>query len=213
MGSAVFGIPQDEALIIRDAGCRTFVETGTYKMRSTLWAADHFDSVFSVEADPERYAACRTTLATAPPPQNWITLLRGDSGKVLPDVLAMLVTPALFWLDAHYMTGDKTAAECPVLDEIAAIVAAGGNDHCILIDDARLFLLPPPPPADPGAWPDMHDLTDALSVIPGHQIIVRDDVIYSVPAQIGWRLMQDWKTKGRSINPASLKTGKASQYS
>ena len=66
---------------------------------------------------------------------------QGDSGKVLPSVLARLTEPALFWLDAHY-SGPGTARasrDTPIVDEISAILAHPVPGHVALIDDARGF--------------------------------------------------------------------------
>ena len=70
-----------------------------------------------------------------------VTLLEGDSGKMLKELIPQITCPSLFWLDGHYSGGltAKGDKECPVYEELANILSSE-IDHTILIDDARLFI-------------------------------------------------------------------------
>jgi hypothetical protein len=137
-----------------------------------------FDAVVSIELSEELYAEARAALANEPS----ITLLRGDSRALLPDVVDPSLA-TLFFLDGHW-SGGPTAGEeveCPVLGELQAL--AGGNaDDCLFIDDARLFAAAPPPPHDPAKWPTLLEILDAIRmVMPKHHITLLDDLIIAVP--------------------------------
>jgi hypothetical protein len=91
----------------------------------------------------------------------------------------------LYWLDGHWSGGPTAGAgaECPLLDEIAAI-AKGHPDDCVLIDDARLFAAAPPPPHDPEQWPTLVAVFDALrSARHGAHVTMIGDVVIAVPAR------------------------------
>lgn len=66
----------------------------------------------------------------------------GDSAKVLPDIVAELTEPALFWIDAHISGnyGDKIAEKnCPIYEELEAIAASAIRTHTLMIDDLACF--------------------------------------------------------------------------
>ncbi|HEU4734702.1 MAG TPA: hypothetical protein VFT22_42720, partial [Kofleriaceae bacterium] len=104
-------------------------------------------------------------------------------GHVLPQVTGK----TLFWLDAHMMPGAVTAGldhECPVLDEIGAIIRWSKQDGYIFVDDARLFLAPAALPHKADQWPSIRDVLDAFAPLRGsHHIIVSEDVLMAVPLE------------------------------
>lgn len=104
----------------------TLVETGTATGDSTVWAADHFYEVITIERDQMLLLAASERFLSF---QN-ITLRQGDSRQVLPEVLATLTKPAMFWLDAHSDT------DTPILDELD-LINASPLRHVVLIDDAH----------------------------------------------------------------------------
>lgn len=69
-----------------------------------------------------------------------ITIIQGDSGVVLKDVLMDITFPCIFWLDAHYSNGSTVRGEkdTPIMEELNCIFDSDYN-HVILIDDARCF--------------------------------------------------------------------------
>jgi len=140
-------------------GARTFVESGTYKGKTTRWAASQFDTVYTIErAKPfyDRYAGELQALGN-------IHTRFGDSRECLPEIVRELGdSPAIFWLDGHW-SGGMTAGEedeCPLLDELRAIKHR--RNDIIMIDDARLFLAAPPVGFDADQWPGIFDIAMAM---------------------------------------------------
>ncbi len=161
-------------------GVDTFIETGTYQGGTAAWASGFFKQVITIEGSLEFHRAARERHADL---RN-IDFLVGDSTVLLAEALARTPgRPAILWLDAHWMPGSYgSGAECPVLEEIAA-VNRSGTGHFLLIDDARLFLAPPPRPHRAADWPDLAALLAALGSDPGQSryTTIYDDVIISVP--------------------------------
>ena len=118
-------------------GPRVFVETGTFAGGMIDAVGRRFDRVFSIELDSGWHARAVERFRTL----THVTLLQGDSGQRLPDVLAQIQEPALFWLDAHY-SGPITARgaiDSPIVKELEAIRAHRVRGHIVLIDDIRYF--------------------------------------------------------------------------
>jgi hypothetical protein len=116
---------------------RTFVETGTYTGETVQAMSEYVDRVISIEVAPALHARAVKRFAG----QSHIRLLLGDSATLLPEVLASLDGPALFWLDGHYMGGEsgRGTLDTPVMAEMRALVVDPMRGHVVLIDDARLF--------------------------------------------------------------------------
>jgi len=131
---------------------RTFVETGTFTGEMVAAVRPHFERLISIEMAPQIHETARRRFAGDPRVQ----LLLGDSGTLLPEVLATLDHPALFWLDGHYMGGNTARAgvDSPVKAELASLLRHPARGHLILIDDARLFTGTDgyPTMAELGAW-------------------------------------------------------------
>jgi len=111
--------------------------TGTFHGGTVEAVKRAFRHIDTIELDPQLAARARQRFAG----HSHVTVLQGDSGQVLPTVLARLTEPALFWLDAHY-SGPGTARanrDTPIVDEISAILAHPVPGHVVLIDDARGF--------------------------------------------------------------------------
>jgi hypothetical protein len=116
---------------------RVFVETGTFAGEMIDAVLGRFVRIYSIELDDGWYAKAVQRFARRPE----VTLLHGDSGTRLPDVLAQVTEPALFWLDAHY-SGPITARgplDSPIVQELDAIAAHPVGGHVVLIDDMRYF--------------------------------------------------------------------------
>jgi hypothetical protein len=148
---------------------RTLVETGTFAGEMIAAVHDRFERVVSIELDRgwharavERFRGLRH-----------VTLLHGDSGTKLPEVLATLDRPALFWLDAHY-SGPITARgalDSPIVEELAAIRAHPVAGHVVLIDDMRDF-------NGTGGYPTVAELAQWIrGVDPRATVEVRDDIL------------------------------------
>lgn len=118
-------------------GLRIFVETGTFKGDTVEAMRPHFDQIYSIELSENFYeAAVKRFKGVAK-----IKLLEGDSGKRMPEVVAELDAPTLFWLDGHYSGGDTAMGDlaAPVWAELKAIFSGMKHPFVILIDDARCF--------------------------------------------------------------------------
>lgn len=148
---------------------RVFVETGTFAGEMVNAMLGRFDRIYSIELDDTWYARAVTRFANRPE----VTLLHGDSGARLGDVLDTLNEPALFWLDAHY-SGPITARgplDSPIGQELARIAAHPVRGHVVLIDDMRDF-------NGSGGYPEASALVAELRrAHPGDVVEIRDDVL------------------------------------
>ena len=180
MGIVTMGIPQEIVIELARIGeAKAFVETGTYKGTTTRWAAQHFETVHTIERAKNLFKECSDELAKI----KGVTPHFGDSKDILPEIVKMLPDQvAVHWLDGHW-SGGPTAGEgdeCPILEELASL--ANRPNDLILIDDARLFLCTPPLPHRADQWPTMGEIVSALPL--GDQqpyIQVVDDVIFIIP--------------------------------
>lgn len=121
----------------RRFGLRVFVETGTFAGDMIDAVKQRFQRVMSIELDPGWHARAVARFRS----DTHVSLLQGDSGVRLKEVLASLTDPALFWLDAHY-SGPITArgvVDSPIAQELAALRAHPVKGHVVLIDDMRDF--------------------------------------------------------------------------
>lgn len=175
MGSVFYGIHKDMALEMRERyGLSTFVETGTWKGDSAVWAAGVFDKVTTVELSPVFYQKSKERLDGLPN----VSLYQGDSRLLMIEICRKLRRPTLFWLDAHW-TGDMGIEDengpCPVMYEIDAINRLMKATHVIMVDDHRLF------PSKSNGWPSA-DLVVASLEHRGHRSVsITDDVFLAEP--------------------------------
>jgi hypothetical protein len=183
MGSVSWGIPP-KCLDVVLATCRidAAVETGTYMGDSTELLAQRCREVITIEGDAALAAAATRRLA------RWshVRVLQADSRAVLPDVVGALERRALFWLDSHYCGQGSfgSTAQCPVLDELACVVASS-LPHVIFVDDARLFLAPPPRRLDTVQWPSIDAICRTIEAGRVHRrVVIHDDVILAVPDEL-----------------------------
>ncbi|MES2107452.1 MAG: hypothetical protein V4577_01810 [Bacteroidota bacterium] len=115
----------------------TFIETGTYYGDTTNACKRWFDRIFSIELDKSLYLLAKRRFSG----NRNITILNGDSGQVVGDILENISGKCLFWLDGHYSAGvtAKGSLNTPILMELTHILKHSATDHVILIDDARCF--------------------------------------------------------------------------
>jgi hypothetical protein len=102
-----------------------------------------------------------------------VTIIQGDSGKVLPKILSEINEPAIFWLDGHYSAGitARGEKECPIFEELDAIFNHSKHNHILLIDDARFF-------NGQGDYPTISALTDYIKSKNGeYKVEVKHDII------------------------------------
>ncbi len=121
----------------RRGSAKIFIETGTAGGTTIEKLRKFFQTVFSIEIYKPFADAAKEKFKNDPA----ITIIKGDSGEVLPRILANIKEPVLFWLDGHYSGGGtgKGITETPIVKEIDSILSHPIKDHVILIDDARCF--------------------------------------------------------------------------
>ena len=118
---------------------RMFVETGTYLGEMVNAVKNRFDQIYSIELGLELYENAKRRFAD----KENITIMHGDSGEVLDELLGHVNQPCLFWLDGHYSGGitAKGGVETPIRRELSHIFNHSmASHHVILIDDARCFI-------------------------------------------------------------------------
>lgn len=189
MGCHRFGVPQELVLWLKNTfHVRHFIETGTNRAETSVWASDHFERVTTIEGHEPLFNAARKEYGRI---RN-VDFLLGDSRQHLRRLLPGLSDPVVFWLDAHWC-GNETfgrSDECPVLGELEAINASS-IDHFVLVDDARYFLAPPPAPHAADQWPDIWTVYAQLK---GHKedqyVAIYEDVIIGVPGLAKQKLVE-----------------------
>jgi hypothetical protein len=113
---------------------RALVETGTYYGEMVAAMRRHVERIYSIELDPTLARRAAGKFARWP----HITILEGDSARLLPELLAAITEPTLFWLDAGYYGWAGFSGETGRLAaELDAILRHPVRGHVVLIDDAR----------------------------------------------------------------------------
>lgn len=183
MGIIHPGVPHELVRHLR-AGMpvANFVETGTFRGDSAIWAAGHFANVYTIEQSELFHRETSERYRDTP-----VTFLHDDSRAALRKLVPILRGPSLFWLDAHWsgVTGSAgTADQCPLLEELD--ILGGVPDECvILVDDARYFLCPPPPPHRVQDWPGLLDIFRVVEDrFTDHCVVVVDDVLVIAPSRL-----------------------------
>lgn len=172
------GIPKEFIIFLKSKlQIHYFIETGTYKAQSAIWASKVFQNIHTIENSEVIFNKNRVLIEKYPN----VSFHFGNSKLILSQILKNTNGIALFWLDAHWSGSDTYGEkdECPVLEEIKLIIESSPN-HIILIDDARLFLMPPPLPHQANQWPSIKEIALTLDKY-NYYIVVYDDVIVAVP--------------------------------
>ncbi|MFC1811226.1 hypothetical protein ACFL03_00880 [Thermodesulfobacteriota bacterium] len=150
-------------------GTPVFIETGTYLGEMVFAVKDVFNKVISIELSTELYEKAVNKFSK----YKHISILHGDSSKLLPHILNKIDEPCLFWFDAHYSEGitARGEKETPIKEEINHISKHSVEDPVILIDDARLF-------TGKNDYPTLEELNDQiLSRYHNFIVEVKDDII------------------------------------
>ena len=156
---------------------KTFVETGTYKGAMTAAARKVFDRVYSIELHRPFYEKAVERFEG----DSGVTLLFGDSGEKMRELLEVLKEPCLFWLDAHggaeAKQVDGTEAAAPLIKELAAILTHPlADQHVIMVDDVHVFERNDKWGA--GVWPELEKLRDTwLAKHPDWVWKIQDDIL------------------------------------
>ena len=161
-----------------DHHCKTLVETGTQYGDTPYLFRDKFDTIYTIELSPTLTAMARRRFRRF----SHIKVVEGDSGQKLAELLPMLQSTTLFWLDGHYSAGltARGATDCPIYGELESIARLCKVPNVVLIDDARCF-------GHDKDYPSLQELEDFVRVaFPRHEIRVSNDIIsITPPAGIG----------------------------
>jgi hypothetical protein len=189
MGAVTFGIPKKLVLLLKEHfSIEVFVETGTFKGKTSIWASGIFKDVYTLENSKELFVSTSKSLIK----YSNIHPLYGNSALQLNNIVSEIKQPAIFWLDAHWCGGNTYGndAPCPLLDEIR-IIKQSGYDHIIMIDDARFFLKPPPRPQNSDLWPGLKEILDLLNRDKNYFTFVSEDVMAALP-ETGKKALQPY---------------------
>lgn len=112
---------------------RVLVEAGTYYGEMVAAMKNRFDEIYSIEYDHALAARAQKKFYRSP----HVHIIEGDSQKAIPEVVAKLARPALFWLDAGYYGWAGTQGNKQRLTTEMDAILSQRADHIILMDDAH----------------------------------------------------------------------------
>lgn len=114
-------------------GLRTLVETGTYYGEMVAAMKSDFGRIYSIEFVP----ALAKRAARKFGRDEHVRIFCGDSRVIMPEVLALLKRPALFWLDAGYYGWVGKQGDQERLSAELEMILSHPHPHVVLLDDAR----------------------------------------------------------------------------
>jgi hypothetical protein len=151
-------------------GSDILIETGTFLGDMVEAQRKNFRKIVSIEVAEELWKKAAIRFKR----YKHISIIKGDSGIILPSIVKDLNEPAIFWLDGHYDFGitSKGEKDCPILEEIDAIFKYNnGLNHILLVDDARSF-------DGQGDYPTIDELTSYIKKYNDrYNVMVKDDII------------------------------------
>jgi hypothetical protein len=116
-----------------------FIETGSYLGDGIQLAINSgFSKIYSIELGPHLHEICKKRFEN----QSNVNLILGDSAEKLKELLEENPnTPFTYWLDGHYSAGITVRGkkDCPLNEELEAILSRGVNGELIYIDDMRYY--------------------------------------------------------------------------
>jgi hypothetical protein len=152
----------------REFDLHVLVEAGTYFGEMVQATRQQFREIYSVELEDWLFERARQAFARYP----HVHILHGNSEVLVPQIVAQLQEPALFWLDAgYYGFADAKGNPDRIVIELSAIFAHPISGHVVLIDDARGFS----GQNGAGSIADLRLLVAEKA--PGRTLEVRDDII------------------------------------
>jgi hypothetical protein len=163
MGAVTFGIPKKLVLLLKEHfSIEVFVETGTFKGKTSIWASGIFNDVYTLENSKELFDSTSRSLVK----YRNIHPLYGNSARQLNTIVSEIKQPAIFWLDAHWCGGNTFGndAPCPLLD-------------------AR--------PQNSDLWPGLKEIIDLLNRDKKYFTFVSEDVIVALP-ETGKKTLQPY---------------------
>jgi hypothetical protein len=103
-----------------------YIETGTYT-GDTLYRAN-FPVKYSIEYDYNLFLYCKNRFIK----DDNVTMIHGDSGEILEDLLLVTPNPAFVFLDA------STSTTSVLIEELEAIMKLSGNYYTIAFDKSTI---------------------------------------------------------------------------
>lgn len=175
---STFWVPKAFMLYFKNKyGIELFVETGTYKGNTSIWASKHFEKVITIEVSPEWYE--KTAMRCMKLDIQNIESRFGESVEQLPLVIN---DPAIFWLDSHWHNETGIYGKndpCPLLEEIK-IISKRSSYSWVFIDDARLIQYPYEPLGGTQKWPSLVPVIKALK---NYAVAIFGDAIVGIPKE------------------------------
>jgi hypothetical protein len=160
--------------VARQFGCRALIETGTYIGDMVQHSLPHFDAIHTIELAPFYYQRASRRFAKRPT----VRVYHGDSGEILPSVIASLKSRAVIWLDAHWAGGitAKAALRTPIVAELETL--SRHPEHVVLIDDAHAF-------SGEDGYPALADMEQvAKRYLPQHTFAIRNNIMELLPRDV-----------------------------
>ena len=120
-----------------------FVETGSYLGDGIQKAINAgYKNIISIELSDKYHSICTNRFLSNPN----VSIIKGDSFKVLPNIMENINEQVTFWLDGHHSCGDTALGEywCPLMQELNVIKSHHIKTHTIMIDVMRCWELPNP---------------------------------------------------------------------
>jgi len=116
-------------------GYTTCIETGTYHGNTTLYLADLFHSVWTIEFSEEFFSEAQKKFVD----KANITAVFGDSREQLGKILDIVSgNKVVLYLDAHYSVGNTKNNISSLINELE-LINFKTTDSIIVVDDARII--------------------------------------------------------------------------
>ena len=118
-----------------------FIETGSFMGDGIQEAVDaEYENIISIELSDKYFNICTSRFSN----KNNVSIIKGDSFKMLPDIISKIDDNITFWLDGHHTCGDTALGEhwAPLMQELEVIKSHTINTHTIIIDDMRCWEIP-----------------------------------------------------------------------
>lgn len=162
---------------------KNFVETGTHVGATVIHMAarNYFDNIFSVELSKHFIDILERDLhrgaASFGVDISKVKIWGGDSVEKLPEMLSRVDGRAVFWLDAHYSSGETVRSECyncTMIKELEIIANHHIKDHVIAIDDMEQCL------NGHADYPSIKELEDKiLSINSDYMITIKYNALFA----------------------------------
>ncbi len=158
--------------LITSFGVDTLVETGTWVGDTAVLSSRYFKEVYTVELGHIPFLDAQKRLKSL----SNVHAAEGDSPTFLAEVIPAIRGKILFWLDAHWCSGDS-ANTMPIREELEAIRQSGLKEGVILIDDIRHFHNLPPDYPEYGKYPSLKWIQQKiLEINPAYQFWILGDM-------------------------------------